>query len=110
MFLDYGFDGTYYYFNTGAKRRLDIGSAANLGQVEGICFIDALHGYISNEATSGFFGKPQRFYRFSIRSFIKDYYEHNRVNYDSSIPLTEAGTLKFNGERLRNRNHKFRKR
>lgn len=102
LFLDFGFDGTYYYLNTGAKRQLNLGSALALGQVEGICFVNALHGYVSNEEftyTIPFLGPNtinQQIYTFDIRTYIKDYYEHNQVTYSSSATPVIAGTIRFN--------------
>ena len=96
LFLDYGFDGTYFYFNTGAVRRLDLGSALRLGQLEGVCFENALHGYGSNERFSPpfpFSTITQHLYSFDITTYIKDYYKHNQINYDKTIPLPKAGTI-----------------
>lgn len=101
LFLDFGFDGTYYYFNSGAKRRLDIGFATDIGQVEGICFVNALHGYASNERfTYNVFGVPftvdQKLHTFNIMTYIKDYYEHNQVTYSTTGSVLSAGTIRYN--------------
>jgi len=102
LFLDFGFDGTYSYLGTGAKRRLDLGSAAIIGQVEGICFVNALHGYASNERftyTIPFAGSTtidQQLYTFNIMSYIQAYYEHNQVTFSTTAVPPSAGTIRFN--------------
>lgn len=98
LFLDYGFDGSYYYFNTGCKRRLNIGNALSRGQVEGICFVNALKGYISNEKfnPNQYINVAQKIYSFDITTLIKDYYEHNQSNFSGTAP--EVGMLRFNSE------------
>jgi hypothetical protein len=96
LFLDYGFDGSYFYFNTGCKRRLNIGNALSRGQVEGICFENALKGYISNERFNPnvFVNVPPRIYTFDITTRIKDYYEHNQLTLTGITP--QAGMIRFN--------------
>lgn len=94
LFLDYGFDGTYYYLGTGAVRRLDIGTALTLGQVEAICFENPLKGYIANESFTNFISVPQRLYEFNISSFLQDYYAHN-TTLESSGATIKAGTIRF---------------
>lgn len=97
LFLDYGFDGSYYYFNTGCKRRLNIGNALSRGQVEGICFENALKGYISNERfIYSFINIPPRIYTFDITTRIKDYYEHNQLILTEIPPQT--GMIRFNSD------------
>ena len=100
MFLDFGFDGTYYYLNSGAKRRLDIGFATAVGQVEGICFVNALHGYISNERFTYTVVFPktvtQKLHTFNIMSYIQDYYSHNQVTYNENASQLTAGTIRYN--------------
>ena len=102
LFLDYGFDGSYYYFNTGAKRRLDLGTALSLGQLEGLCFVNALHGYVANEKftyTLPIIGTQtvvQQTYTFDIRNFIKDYYQHNQITYNPNAQPISAGTIRLN--------------
>lgn len=98
LFLDYGFDGSYFYFNTGCKRRLNIGNALNNGQVEGICFVNALKGYISNERFNpySFINVPPRIYTFDITTLIKDYYQHNQLVLTGILP--QAGMLRFNSD------------
>lgn len=98
LFLDYGFDGSYYYFNTGCKRRLNISSALSYGQVEGICFENALKGYISNERFQAYniINIPPRVYTFDITARIKDYYLHNQLALTGIIPQT--GMIRFNSD------------
>lgn len=98
LFLDYGFDGSYFYFNTGCKRRLNISNALSRGQVEGICFENALKGYISNERFNPnvFVNVPPRIYTFDITTRIKEYYEHNQLALTGIIPQT--GMIRFNSD------------
>lgn len=98
LFLDYGFDGSYYYFNTGCKRRLNIGNALSRGQVEGICFENALKGYISNEKfnPNQFINVTQKIYKFDITTLIKDYYQRNQLSITEIAP--ETGMIRFNSE------------
>lgn len=98
LFLDYGFDGSYFYFNTGCKRRLNIGNALSRGQVEGICFENALRGYISNERfnPNAFVNVPPRIYTFDITARIKDYYQHNQLALNGITP--QLGMIRFNSD------------
>ena len=108
--LDYGFDDTYLYFQTGVRRRIRIGKAldpfgTDLGQVEGICFKpNSLKGYTSNE----YIRKRVHFVRitakqsidsFNIENYIKPYYNEpvNQKNYGTEI--TEPGTIRYNATR-----------
>lgn len=95
LFVDFGFDGTYYYFNTGAKRRIDLGTAISNGQPEGICFIDALHGYTSNEYLDlpwPLGSVTQSIRSFNIYNYIKNYYKRNQ----KLISTPQAGTFRYN--------------
>lgn len=96
LFLNYGFDGSYFYFNTGSKRRLDIGSALFRGQVEAICFENALKGYIANERFNPFpwVNVPPQLRTFDITVFIRDYYQQNQLTLTGIMP--EAGMIRFN--------------
>lgn len=98
LFLDYGFDGSYFYFNTGCKRRLNIGNALSKGQVEGICFENALKGYISNERFNpySFINIPPQIYTFDITTRIKEYYENNQLALTEIPP--QAGMIRFNSD------------
>lgn len=98
LFLDYGFDGTYAYFNTGSVRKLDLGSALTLGQLEGVCFENALKGFVSNEYfnPSPFPAVIQQIKAFDITNLIRDYYEHNQINYNVNAIVPTAGVIRFN--------------
>ena len=97
LFLDYGFDGSYYYFNTGCKRRLNIGNALSKGQAEGICFENALKGYISNERLIySIFNIPPRVYTFDITTRIQEYYKHNQLTLTGITPQT--GMIRINSD------------
>ena len=56
-------------FFSGNKRRIELGSAFSIGQVEGVCFRGNGDGYISNEAFSVFV--PARLYGFSIFQWLQ---------------------------------------
>ncbi|MBK7587228.1 MAG: hypothetical protein IPI22_02330 [Bacteroidetes bacterium] len=45
----YDFNNSDSFFVSGNKRKIDLGEALTLGQIEGICFADSTHGYASNE-------------------------------------------------------------
>jgi hypothetical protein len=96
LFLNYGFDGSYFYFNTGSKRRLDIGTAFSIGQVEAICFENALRGFIANERFNpiSFINVLPRLRTFDITAFIREYYQHNQLTLTDITP--EVGMIRFN--------------
>lgn len=98
LFLDYGFDGTYYYLNTGCRRKIDISSALSYGQLEGICFVNALHGFAANEKfnPSPFPIVPQKLYSFNVYNLIKSYYEHNQQSLSGIAPI--VGMIRFNSD------------
>lgn len=96
LFLDYGFDGTYFYLNTGCRRKIDISTAITYGQLEAICFVNALHGFAGNEnfRPSPFIYVPQKIYKFNVFDYIKNYYEHINPSINNITPVT--GMLRFN--------------
>lgn len=61
------------YFN-GNKRKIDLGTAMDMGQAEGITFSDDTHGYISNEYFSrSIITTSQSLYSFDISKLIANY-------------------------------------
>lgn len=100
LFLDFGFDGTYFYLNSGNKRRLNIGSAAFDGQIEAVAMDTPLSGYVSNEyfqrSVFGFdFSVPQQVKKFSILDYIKEYYKKNPLDLNE-LSVPEVGTIRYN--------------
>jgi hypothetical protein len=45
----YDFDNTDSIFIKGNKRKINMGDALLVGQIEGVCFVDSSHGFASNE-------------------------------------------------------------
>lgn len=84
------FDNTDSFFLKGNKRKIDIGSAISVGQVEGICFADSLHGFASNErfnpiaqvdVSQKLYGfQSDVWYPYSINTSVKDA-EQNLENF-----------------------------
>lgn len=104
MFLSYGFDGTYFYFNTGNKRKLDVGGVSEYGQVEAVTMKNPFEGFMSNEyfyRKGKFFGipyeveVPQTLQSFNILDYIKRYYEHNPIDLNELSQPAE-GTIRYN--------------
>jgi hypothetical protein len=60
------------YFN-GNKRQIDLPTAGEMGQAEGLCFRTGTYGYISNERlTVSFITINQRLHSFDITSFVSN--------------------------------------
>lgn len=101
LYLSYGFDDTYNYLTSGSTRFFNIGSVATEGQVEAICFKDALNIYIGNEKFSRvIFGIPinvsQSLYHYNITDYIKPYYTNNQVQYNNVARIVGPGTMRYN--------------
>ncbi len=99
LYLDYGFDGTYYYFNSGQIKKLNLGWAGNSGQVEGVSMKDIFRGYITNEYFKKVFfftfEVKQTLAYFSIKEYIEEYYKNNPLDlYKHATP--KEGTIRYN--------------
>lgn len=96
IFLNYGFDRTYSYLQTGTMRFLSMGSVLAVGQVEGICFKKSLELYVSNErfVATYFYTVPQRFYNTSIANLIQPYYQNNQKVFGDFVH--EQGMIRYN--------------
>jgi hypothetical protein len=58
-----------FYFN-GSKRRMELGSAFNLGQTEGIVLLNDNTGWLSSESIfAGWMFRPARLFRFDFMDF-----------------------------------------
>ncbi len=100
VFLDYGFDGTYYYLNTGEVKKLTLGTAGTYGQIEGIAMKNLFKGYISNE----YFFRKVLFFKFEVvqsivpfnlKKHIEEYYKKTPLDlYKFATP--KEGTIRYN--------------
>lgn len=90
FYLVYGFNDTDYFFNSGNKRQILLPNVLTSGQVESVCFVNGVHGFIANEFfTQSIFNVSNKLNRFSTTQWILDYYKHNPR-------LAEKGMLRFN--------------
>lgn len=96
LFLNFGFDGTYDYLETGTMRFFNIGSAAFIGQIEAVCFKENLELFISNEYINPPVFPPvqQSFYKQNIINFIQPFYEHNQKTFGNFT--LEEGLIRYN--------------
>lgn len=95
LFLNFGFNSTDdMYLNSGSVRRLDLGSVLDNGQLEGICFENAISGYASNEVLNPNLVN-QSIYKFNISNFIKDFYSNEANNINLTSPEVE-GVIRYN--------------
>ena len=63
-------DFTGNFFFKGNKRKISLPNALVMGQAEGICFIDNVSGYISNEGVSSPITVTQKLRTFNTSSFV----------------------------------------
>ncbi len=97
LYLDYGFDGTYYYFKTGQHKRLNTGGAPfGAGQIEGVAMKDVFRGIVSNEYFKKlFFEVKQSIASFNIKSHIENHYKTHPLDlYKFATP--KEGTIRYN--------------
>lgn len=101
LFLNYGFDGTYAYMNTGTMRRFEIGSAINFGQIEAVSYTTDLRIFISNErftVTLPFLPNsitvPQSFDVVDSKNLLQPFYENNPKTF-GDFEL-EEGMIRYN--------------
>lgn len=93
FFLIYGFDNALTLFETGNKRRINLPSAVQMGQLEAVCFINGIRGAIGSERFRfSVFDIPQNVKRFTTNQWTLDHYKRN------SLQFAEAGMLRFNSE------------
>ncbi len=91
FFLVYGFDSSQYYFNTGNKRQIQLPSVLTTGQLESVCFVNGLHGFIANEYAVNGITITNKLKVFNIEQYIIDHYKHN-----TPVMISEPGMLRFN--------------
>jgi hypothetical protein len=90
FFLLYGFDSTNHFFTTGNKRQIQLPGVLTSGQVESICFVNGIHGFIANEYfTQSIFNISNKLRRFSTKEWIIDYYRNKPSP-------AEKGMLRYN--------------
>lgn len=104
LFLIFDFDHTDYFFNTGNKRKFTMAGlldANAAGQIEAVCFVNATHGFISNEyAQQSFLTITNKLKTFNTLPWILDSYKHNpkypgepgMVRYNSTLEKYEVFT------------------
>jgi hypothetical protein len=101
LYLIYGFDHTDYFFNTGNKRKITLPGLTTTGQVEGVCFVNATHGFLSNEYSSqSVLTITNKLRTFNTLNWILDYYKNNprypgepgMVRYNSTVDKYEVFT------------------
>jgi hypothetical protein len=96
----YDFSSADSCFAKGNKRRIDLGSALNNGQVEGLCFSDTTGGFVCSELfvvpppLSG--SVPNKLYRFKTSAW----YPYIYPNSVSDIDATEPSAYVWNGESI----------
>lgn len=80
----YDFSNPNECFAKGNKRQIDLGNAATIGQVEGVCFKDNQRGFVSNERfiPSASFNFPNQLYSFSTSAWYP-YQVQNSLNQTS---------------------------
>ncbi|MES2649448.1 MAG: hypothetical protein V4717_21400 [Bacteroidota bacterium] len=90
LFLVYGFDSTNMFFKTGNKRQFQLPGLFSSGQVEAICFVNSIHGFIANEKfTQGTITVSNKLRYFTTSQWIIDYYKNQPL-------LPEKGLLRYN--------------
>ncbi len=93
IFLVYGFNEGPDYFNNGNKRKINLPSAIQIGQLEAVCYINGIRGAFGSERFQvSIFNTPQNTRRFTTDQWLLDHYQHNQVLY------AEAGMMRYNTE------------
>lgn len=84
----YDFDNTDSIFIKGNKRKINVGDALLVGQIEGICFADSSHGFASNERFNPIapVDISQKLYQFSTLSWYP--YAQNTPTQNISVAST----------------------
>jgi hypothetical protein len=93
FFLIYGFGGINSLFDTGNKRRINLPSAFQIAQLEGVCFINGIRGAIGSERfRASVFDIPQNIRRFNTFQWVVDHYKRN------SKTFAAEGMMRYNTE------------
>lgn len=96
FFLVYGFDSTNYFFNTGNKREIQLPGMLTSGQLESVCFVNGLHGFIANEYfTQLIFNVSNKLHRFSTMEWILDYYKNKPSTAEKGMLRYNSSTAKY---------------
>jgi hypothetical protein len=93
----YDFDNTSnQFFTTGNKRKIDIGSAITLGQLESICFENAQGGFASNERFNpvSVINIPANLYRFKTTDWFpyKAFTEVDNISKTAPFSMSYTNT------------------
>jgi hypothetical protein len=94
FFIIYGFQAVNSLFDTGNKRRINLPSALQIGQLEGVCFINGIRGAMGSERfrRASVFDIPQNIRRFTTLQWVIDHYKRN------SKTFAEEGMMRYNTE------------
>ncbi|MCU0402980.1 MAG: hypothetical protein MUE99_00395 [Chitinophagaceae bacterium] len=93
FYLIYGFDKSINFFETGNKRRINLPSSLNLGQLESVCFINGIRGAIGSERfIFSVINVSENIRRFTTQQWVFDHYKRN------SPAFAEPGMLRYNTE------------
>lgn len=92
FFLVYGFSDSLHFLKSGNVRRIQLPSAAQIGQLEAVCYINGIRGAIGSERFrfQTFVNVPQNIRRFSTFPWVIDHYKHNTPNF------AEEGMMRYN--------------
>lgn len=100
LYLNYGFDSTYAYLNTGTMRRFLIGSAISVGQIEAVSYTTDLRIFIGNERFTAplpfpfNFTVPQGFDVVDSKNLLQPFYENNPRTFGDFV--LEEGMIRYN--------------
>jgi len=93
FFLVYGFGAAPKYFTYGNKRKINLPSSIQLGQLEAVCYINGIRGATGSERFNvGFIDVQQNTSRFTTVQWVLDHYKHN------IIEVAEPGMMRYNAE------------
>jgi len=93
LFLVYGFGTGPDYFNQGNKRKINLPSAVQIGQLEAVCYMNGIRGAFGSERFNvSIFNTPQNTRRFTSDQWLVDHYRHNQTAY------AEPGMMRYNNE------------
>lgn len=90
LFLVFGFGDSDHLLSEGNKRQIDLPFVLTTGQVESVCFVNGVHGFIANEYfKKSIFTVTNKLSAFTTAQWIIDYYKQNPKP-------AKKGMLRFN--------------